>query len=185
MKSKKNGKYTITKSETVYKNPWIKVTQDTVVRPNGENGIFGTIDMLAGSTVLPVDEDLNVYLSCEFQYALGKESLECMSGGMNKNETPLACAKRELAEELGISAKEWTALDYTDPFTSLIRSKDHMFLCRNLAFGTSANEATEKIILVKIPLDVALQKVMSGEITHATSCVLILKVAMLLQQKKL
>jgi hypothetical protein len=49
-------------TNTVYKNPWISVREDKVIRPGGKEGIFGIIEMIPGSSVLPVDNTGNVLL---------------------------------------------------------------------------------------------------------------------------
>jgi 8-oxo-dGTP pyrophosphatase MutT (NUDIX family) len=93
-------------SAIVYKNPWISVREDKVVRPGGKEGIFGVIEMVAGSSVLPIDHEGNVLLVKEYKYAVGRVTIEVISGGIDKNETPLGAAKRELMEEIGTEAKE-------------------------------------------------------------------------------
>ncbi len=64
---RKNGPWTIKSSETKYENPWIKVVEDKVIQPNGDDGIFGTVVMVPGISVLPCDEEGNVYLTKEDQ----------------------------------------------------------------------------------------------------------------------
>jgi len=173
--SKKYGPWTIKKSIEKYKNHWIEVIEDKVIRPDGAAGIFGVVKMKAGVSVLPVDDKGFVYLTQEFHYALGKNSLEVVSGAIDSRESPLIAAKRELKEELGIVAKRWTNLGKVDPFTTVIKSPAYLFLARGLKFQQVKLESTEVIKLIKVKLVDAVKMVMNSKITHGPSCVLILK----------
>jgi ADP-ribose pyrophosphatase len=162
-------------SAIVYKNPWISVREDKVVRPGGKEGIFGVIEMVAGSSVLPIDHEGNVLLVKEYKYAVGRVTIEVISGGIDKNETPLGAAKRELMEEIGTEAKEWIELGSVDPFTTVVSSPNYLFLARGLDHFEPKPDEGETIERLTVPFEKALEMVKQGEITHAASCVLILR----------
>ena len=170
-----NGPFTIVRSVQQYKNPWIEVVEDQVIRPDGKPGLFGIVRMLGGVSVLAMDDEGYVYLTEEFHYAIGKEDIETVSGGMDGAEGPIEAAKRELKEESGIEAKEWIDLGLVNPFTTVVSSPQRIFLARGLIFGDDKQEATENIKLVKVSFEEAVQMVMESVITHGPSCVLILK----------
>ncbi len=172
---RKNGPWIIKDTLTKYKNPWIEVSEDQVIRPDGKPGIFGVVKMVPGVSVLPIEEDGSVYLTEEFRYAIGENSIEVVSGGIDKGEQPLNAAKRELREELGIEAKEWIDLGLLNPFTSVVYSPAHLFLAKKLASTSTEREGTELIKKIKISIDEAVKMVMESKITHAQTCVLILK----------
>lgn len=113
----------------------------------------------------------------EFHYAVGRVTLETASGGTDPGEDALETAKRELREELGITAATWTDMGMCDPFTATMLSPTRLFVARNLTFGETEQEGTEQIRCVKISLQSAIEKVMQSEITHAPSALLILKAA--------
>ena len=173
--TKKNGDFIIKKTIRKYKNPWIEVIEDQVIRSDGKPGIFGVVDMGSGVSVLPMNEKGFVYLTEEFHYAIGKVDIEVVSGGKDKGESFLSAAKRELKEELGIEAKEWIDLGLVDALTTIIKSPQRLFVAKKLKFGKANQEDTESVKLVKIKLDQATQMVMNSKITHGPSCVLILK----------
>jgi len=173
---KKNGPWTIKSSSVKYKNPWILVREDRVIRPDGKPGIFGLVTMKPGVSVLALDKQGYVYLTQEFRYAIGQNSLEVVSGGIDEGEKPLIAAQRELKEELGIEALEWVDLGLLNPFTSVVHSSAHLFLARKLRFSETNREGTEIIRMVKMPFKEAVKKVMESKITHAQTAVLILKV---------
>lgn len=165
----------IQNSEIKYKNPWIEVREDKVVRPDGKDGIFGLVNMKAGVSILALDEEEQVYLTKEFKYAVGTESLETISGGIVEEETPLVAAKRELKEEIGAEAEEWIDLGRVDPFTSVVYSPAQLFLASGIVLGDTSHEGTETHEVVRVSMNDAFQYVIEGKITHAQSCVLILK----------
>ena len=172
---KTNGPWKIKDSQLKYKNPWISVREDQVIRPDGKDGILGVVEMVAGVSVLPIDDKGFVYLTKEFHYAIEEDSIEVVSGAIDKDETSVEAAKRELKEELGLEADEWISLGKINPFTTVVKSPAVMYLARGIKFFEASPEGTEKIDLVKIKFDDALKMVMNSEITHGPSCVLVLK----------
>ena len=183
MNEKKNGKFIITESTIKYKNPWIEVIEEKVIRPDGKEGLFGIVKALDGISVLPMDDDGFVYLVDEFHYALGKNEMETISGGREEGEDYQKTAKRELKEETGIEAEEWIDLGVTEPLTTIIRCQQRLFLARKLSFSESNPEESEDIKLVKIKFEEAVEMVMESKILHAPSCVLILKAEKYLKNK--
>lgn len=180
MKDRKNGQWTVKSSKQVYKNPWIEVVEDQVIRPDGIDGIYGTIRIKPGVSVLPIDDDNNVYLINEFKYPLSKGSIETVAGGIEAGRTALQAAQSELKEEWGIIAEEWMDLKVVHPVTSFIDSPNHLFVAKKLKFGERKLEGVEQIDALKVPLVEAVQMVMDGRITEQKSCCLILKAARLL-----
>jgi ADP-ribose pyrophosphatase len=177
---REKGPYKVLSSEPRYRNRWIAVREDRVIRPGGSEGLFGVVEMVAGSSVFAIDVENNTYLVREYKYALGRDSLEVISGGIDDGETPLAAAQRELREEAGLIAAEWRDLGAVDPFTTAIQCRNHLFLASGLSHTAPEPDDGEELALVKLPFDAALQMVLGGEISHAASCILILRAARLL-----
>jgi 8-oxo-dGTP pyrophosphatase MutT (NUDIX family) len=176
---KQHGKWTITSSKSVYKNPWMEVIEDKVVRPDSSEGIYGTIKLKRGVSALPIDEQGNVYLINEYKYPVSAHCLEVMGAGIEDDESPLDAAQRELKEELGITAEKWIDLGISRPLTSFINSPQHIFIAQELNIGEQELDGAEDIRVIKMPLAEAVQKVMDSEITEQKSCTLILKAARL------
>ena len=169
------GPWKIMQSREIYRDPWIAVQVDDVIRPDGQPGIHSIIHLKPGVCVLALDHERNVYLTEEFHYAVGRVTLEGVSGGSEAGEEPLTTAQRELREEIGIQAARWTDLGSVDPFTANIVSPARLFLAEDLTFVETAPEGTELIRTVRLPLDDALQMVWDGRITHSPTCLLLLK----------
>lgn len=161
--------------KNVYSSPWLQVYEDRVVRPGGTEGAFGIVRMKPGSSVLALTERGEACLVREYKYAVERASLELVSGGMEEGESPLEAAKRELKEELGLEARDWIDLGVVDPFTTLIDSPNYMFLALDVQQGEATPEEAEVLEVLRVPFAEAVRMVMCSEITHAASCVLILK----------
>lgn len=175
---RRHGPWQIVASREVYRDPWISLRRDEVTRPDGEPGSYSVVDLKPGVCVLAIDAADNAYLTEEFHYGVGRVTIEAVSGGIDAGEDSLATAKRELHEELGIEADQWTALGTVDPFTANVVSPTRLYVARGLTIGEPQLEGTELIRCVKLPFQQVVQMVVTGEITHAPSCVLILKVAL-------
>ena len=169
------GPWKIAATREIYRDPWIAVRVDEVVRPDGEAGIHSIIHIRPGVCVLALDAEGNVYLTEEFHYAVGRVTIEGVSGGIESGEPPLEAARRELREELGIVAAKWTELGLVDPFTANVVSPTALFLAEELTFVETAHEGTELIRCVRVSLAEAIRMISDGKITHAPTCVLLLR----------
>jgi ADP-ribose pyrophosphatase len=172
---KDHGPWKITGSKQVYQDLWVTLRRDEVIRPDGKPGSHVVVQIKPGVSVLPLDDAGFLYLTEEFHYAVGRNTLEVVSGGIDPGEDALTTARRELAEELGITASKWTPLGMVDPFTSTVTSPTQLFLAEGLALGDHAREGTELIRSVRMALADAVAAVQDGRISHAPSAVLILK----------
>ena len=180
---RRHGPWQILATREIYRDPWIEVRRDEVIRPDGQPGSHCIVRMKPGVAVLALDDAGQVYLTEEFHYGIGRDALEVVSGGIEPGEEPLATAQRELAEELGIRAAEWTDLGTVDPFTTIVVSPTRLILARTVSFGAADCDGTERIQCRSMPLAAAVEQVLSSGLTHAPSCVLILKAQMLVERE--
>jgi ADP-ribose pyrophosphatase len=169
-------------SAVAHRNPWFTVQVDEVERPGGLRGPFYWIDMKPGASVLPVTPELDVWLIHEYKHPLERVSIEAISGGIEEGESPRESASRELREEGGFEAAVWTDLGRIDPFTTSVRGANYLFVATGLRHVGQALEEGEHVEVVRLPFEQALQMTMDGEITHGTTCTLILKTAELLRR---
>ena len=163
-------------SKVVYENPWMNVREDSVVRPGGKDGIFGIVTMKDGVTVIALDSEQNIYLTLEYVYAVGRCSLEGVSGGIDGDDSVLVTAQRELQEEIGGVSENWIDLGKVEPFTSVVKSINYIYLAKDVVLAHEQNtDEGEVIDIVKMPFREAYEKVVAGEITHGASVAGILK----------
>jgi ADP-ribose pyrophosphatase len=178
---RKHGPWTVESSERLYADEFAEVWVDAVRRPGVEPSRRVTMRMKEGVAVLALDVEGFAHLVRTFRYAVGKESVEVVQGGMEEGEEPGSAARRELKEELGIEAETWVDLGLVDAVTSQVYAPARLFLARGLTFGEPETEATESLEPLKVKLEEAVRMVMDGEITQGISCTLILKAERLLR----
>jgi 8-oxo-dGTP pyrophosphatase MutT (NUDIX family) len=177
---RKRGPWTVESSERLYADEFAQVWVDEVSQPGVEPKRRVTMRMKEGVAVLALDAEGFAHLVRTFRYAVGKESVEVVQGGMEEGEEPREAARRELKEELGAEAEELLDLGLVDAITSQVYSPARLFLARRLRFGEPNTESTESLERLKVKLEEAVRMVMDAEITQGISCTLILKASRLL-----
>ncbi|MCB9287064.1 MAG: NUDIX hydrolase [Lewinellaceae bacterium] len=174
-------------SEVVYDNSWIQVTHHEVITPTGTDGIYGLVhfkNLAIG--IVPLDEEENTWLVGQYRFALKKYTWEIPEGGSPIGlEGPLESARRELMEETGIRAREWTKILDLHNSNSVTDETGMVFLARGLRFGEAAPEETEDLRVKKVPFREALEMVFRGEITDALSQLGLMRVGYLLKGNEL
>lgn len=157
-------------ARATYSNPWLTVTEYTVLRPDGTHGIYGVVDPGDNVTIVALDAEEHIRLLGEFRYPLQRWQWLLPGGKVEQGEDSLLAAQRELEEETGLHASEWQALG-SYPLTSGISAQvTHLFLARGLQQGEARPEGTELQLRSRLlSLQDAYAACLSGEITEATS----------------
>lgn len=166
----------------IYENPWIRVREDQVIRPDGNPGIYGVVEYNPCVGVLPLDADGNVYLVGQHRYALDIYSWEIPEGACNVDEAPEAAARRELKEELGLKTRKLEKLITSHLSNSVSNEEAHIFLATELTQHEAEPEGTEQLECRLVSFAKALEMVRSGEITDSMSQIAILFYAALMKR---
>jgi len=159
----------------IFENQFFKVSEDDVIEPSGKDGKYATIDFKPGVAILPFDDEGNVYLTRQFRYALGRDSIEAVAGTVEGEEELIDAAKREAIEEIGLEADEWISLGKIEVLTSICRAETNLYIARKISFRAPENESTEDIRPLKLPFTHAIAMAAGGEITHSDTCSLIFR----------
>ena len=170
-------------SRTVYTNAWLRLREDTVIRPDGREGIYSVVEMRPSVGILALNDVDEVALVTQWRYTLGRLSVEIPTGGSEPEDPdPLAAAARELREETGLSARHWRELGFVDNSNGSTTDTAHMFLATDLQTGVATPDPEEQVTLSWMPFGQAVSEVLAGSITEATSVAAILKADALRRQ---
>lgn len=159
-------------SRPIYENPWIRVREDAVVRPDGQDGIYGVVEYKnwAIGIVVLTDEGETILVG-QHRYPLDLYSWEIPEGGCPVGTSPLESAKRELREETGIEAGRWTYLGELHLSNSVSDEVGCVFLAEDLTFGEAEPEGTERLETRRVPLAAAYHMAMTGEISDSLAVI--------------
>ncbi|HET9412132.1 MAG TPA: NUDIX hydrolase [Candidatus Saccharimonadales bacterium] len=122
-------------SKIVYKNPWIRVREDAIIRPDGSEGIYSVVESKDSVVVGALNDKNELFLIYSFSYPAQSWQWE-LPGGSCDDDHRLVASKRELAEETGITAKQWTELQSTRVCDGFMTERTTTLLARDLSFGS-------------------------------------------------
>lgn len=144
--------------------------------PNGKLAAREIARHVGASAVVPVDEQGNAWLVKQFRAPIDQVLLEIPAGKLDyKGEDRFEAAKRELQEETGLTAANWTHL--TDIVTTPGFSDENisLYLARDLSAGQSHPDEDEFLNVVKVPMPELVAMILRGEVTDAkTVCAVML-----------
>lgn len=132
--------------------------------PNGRRAEFEVLHHPGGAAVLPLLDDGRVVLIRQYRSALNGMLLEIPAGRLEPNESPEACVRRELVEEVGYRADRVEKLGEMLPAVGFCDERIHLFAATGLIPVPQALEPDEYIEVLPLPLDEALAMVVRGEI---------------------
>jgi 8-oxo-dGTP pyrophosphatase MutT (NUDIX family) len=171
-------------SRNVYDNPWIRVREDAVTRPDGSPGIYGAVEFHNYAIgVVALNAAGEIVLVGQHRYPLDYYSWEVPEGGCPKNAAPEEAAARELREETGLVATRYDYLGTMVLSNAVSDEVGHLYLARNLVQHAAEPEPTEVLQTRWIRLDEACREALEGRITDSVSCVALLRARHFLERE--
>lgn len=155
----------------MYSNPWFVVRKDQVIRPDGSSGVYERIDSRGAVVVLAMDDDDSVVITRQWIYLHGARQWRLPGGGITTADaSPLATARRELAEETGLHAANWQRFGSINCADSLTNHVVHLFVATGLTQGENALDPGEAdLSVLRLPFQRAVAMAMRDEIPDAGS----------------
>lgn len=136
-----------------------------------------------GAGILPINSKGEVTLVRQYRYGAGKVLDEICAGKMEAGEKPLDCALRELSEELGLEAQNVVSLGEIYATPAYCSEKIYIYLATELTQSAAHPDEGEFLEKITLPLDVAVEKVLCGEITDSKTQIALLKAERMLRGK--
>jgi 8-oxo-dGTP pyrophosphatase MutT (NUDIX family) len=165
-------------SRLVYDNPWIRLREDQVFRPDGQSGVYGVVHFKNRAVgVLPVDERGRVWLVGQHRYPLNAYSWEIPEGGSPFAEAPEDTARRELREETGLVAASLELVATAHLSNSVSDEVAYIFRATDLTEGPSNPEGCERLEVRRVEWEEAWSMLQRGEITDSMSVIALMNEA--------
>ena len=156
-------------SEIVFRGKLLSVVSDRVLLPDGAESIREYIHHPGASMVLAFVDAHTLLLERQFRYPHRREFIEIPAGKLEPGEPHLDTAKRELLEETGYVAAEWTRVGVIHTAIAYTDEAIHLYLARKLTLKERRLDQGEFLETLVRPFDEALRMIRDGEITDAKS----------------
>ena len=170
------GKAEILHSQVAYEGPLFKVVKEEVREPNGHithrdvirhNGsvvILAVQDAADGEARKSRKKDPLIVMERQYRHAAGQYLWELPAGKIEPGEERLAGAKRELEEETGYAAAQWTELVRYYASPGFLGEWMQIYLAEDLTAGTARPEADETLEIYPLLLSQVEELIAKGEI---------------------
>ena len=170
-----------TSSEDIFDGVILHVKRDMVTLSNGSTAVREVVRHIGAVCVIPVTENNEVIMERQYRYPLDRVILEIPAGKLDApDEDRLSAIQRELREETGYTADEWTEIGDFHPAPAYTDEYITMYLARGLHKGERQLDEDEFLDVYAIPLSDLVTEVMAGRISDAKTQVCILKAARIL-----
>ena len=172
-------------SDVVFKGRIITVRKDNAELINGNVVNREVVEHPGGVGIVPVDSEGNVIVAKQFRYPIEEEIIEIPAGKLEYGEDPFECAVRELSEETGCTADEYTYLGAIYPSPGYCKETLYIYMATGLKQGNIHLDEDEFLSTEKISLKKLYEMIMEGKLQDAKTIIGVMKAAELLRDKYL
>jgi ADP-ribose pyrophosphatase len=171
-------------TETVCTDPWGTVSRKTYQTGNGDpDQKHVTVEKPEFALIAALDESRNLLLVRQYRHGTDRSYWALPGGFVDKGETPVVAAQRELLEETGHVAGRSSYIGAFHPVPAFLKTVAHIVVCEDLRKDPLAKLDSEIECTEAIPFDTAIQRVLSGEIIEMQAACAILLVNEFLRQR--
>ncbi len=169
-------------SKKLYDGRIIKLYNDEITLPNGKGAFREYVKHPGGICIVPVTENEEVLLVRQFRYPYGELVTEIPAGKRDSaEEDPLEGGKRELREELGVTAENYYFLGEFYPTPGYTDEVIYMYAATGLTFGENDPDDDEFVLEERIHIDDLVELILSGEIADGKTQAAVLKTKLLIE----
>jgi ADP-ribose pyrophosphatase len=142
----------VVSSRLVYAGRVVSMRVDEISLSDGGTATREVVEHPGAVVIIALDDREHVYLVRQYRHPIGRLLLELPAGSLEPGEEPLAGAKRELREEVGVEAGEWTNLGSFFSSPGFVNEHLHVFLARRLVQVESDPDEDEELTVVRCAL---------------------------------
>jgi ADP-ribose pyrophosphatase len=158
-------------SRVVYDGNFIQVRKDNVLLPDGSTSTREYITHPGAVAILALLDNGNLVMERQYRYPIRRELIELPAGKIDHGEDILLTAQRELLEETGYVASEWTHLTTAWPCIGYADERMEYFLARGLSYQGSKLDEGEFLEVFELSLTEAIEWIRQGKINDSKSIV--------------
>ncbi len=165
----------INDQQVVHRARVFEVVRENITLDNGATVDFEFVQHPGAAAVVPVLNHSQIVLINQYRHALRETIWEIPAGTLDKRESALVCAQRELIEETGYRAAAWETLAEITPVPGYSNERIHLFLARDLSPARQDLDADEVLQVHVVEFEKAMEMILRGEIRDGkTICGLLL-----------
>jgi len=137
--------------------------------PNKKMHLYQMVNHADSVTILPVDDKGQIWFVSQYRVGANVDLLELPAGVIENDESPLACAQREVQEEIGMAARSIQPLGSFYLAPGYCNEVNHAFLARELYSSPLAQDEDEFLNINILPIEQAYHMAQAGKIQDAKS----------------
>ena len=157
--------------QELFKGNFLHALRDTVRLPDGQLATREYVIHPGAVVVVPLaqgeDGQTRVVLERQFRYPVGQVMVELPAGKLEVGEDPLLCGQRELLEETGYTASEWTRAGQMHLAIAYSTEVIHVYFARGLTLGQQQLDAGEFLDVFTATPQELVQWCRNGTVTDA------------------
>lgn len=169
------------KSDQVFEGKMINLRVDTVLLPGEKKATREIIEHPGAVAIVPITKDNKIIMVKQFRKPVESILLEIPAGKIDKNEEPLACAKRELKEETGYESRNMKFLFSFYTSAGFSNEIIHLYVAKDLISGEACPDEDEYIEIEYIKINELVKMIYDGKIKDSKTIMAILAVKDLLE----
>lgn len=151
-------------SFTIHQGSVFKLVSENITLPNGTTINMEVIRHPGAAVIIPLSDKNTILLIKQFRHALGDFIWEIPTGTLKEKEKAIECAKRELIEETGYSARGWHKIGEIIPLPAYSDARMHIFMAIDLVPAKQKLDKDELLEVHQIKLEDAIAMIHKGEI---------------------
>lgn len=158
-------KATVNGVKEKYRGKLFSFQVEDITLPNGSRTEAAIVRHPGSTGIVPFADDGSVVMTYQYRHAVGKYLLEIPAGTLEKGESALICAQRELEEETGFTAEDWLPMATVHILPAYSDEVIHLFLARGLKHSSQNLDQDEILQVVRYPWDELMCLLEAGTIT--------------------
>ncbi len=153
--------------QTLLQGHFLHAVRDTVQLPSGVPATREYVIHPGACMVIALLDDGQVVLERQYRHPVGRVMVEFPAGKLDAGEPLLACARRELREETGYTARQWAYACAIHPVIAYSTEVIHIWFARGLSPGVASLDEGEFLDVFTATPDELLAACQRGEVTDA------------------